>query len=135
MPWTHKFTRRNQTQQKKNRRNEQTKDPTNTKTLKSFLAAIQYFAKFILNLSEKKNRQHETITEERDNWDWTEERNSDFNKIKQELTSLPCRAHYNGNEENITTTNACKTGLGVALWQKQGNGEMKTRTIRQPLLK
>ena len=58
-------------------------------------------------------------------WEWTTDRNSDFNKIKQELTSLPCLAHYNGNKENIVTTDACKTGLGIALWQKQGNGELK----------
>ena len=57
--------------------------------------------------------------------EWTTDRNSDFNKIKQELTSLPCLAHYNGNKENIVTTDACKTGLGIALWQKQGNGELK----------
>ena len=36
---------------------DQTKNPTtNTKTLKSFLGAIQYFAKFIPNLSEKTDR-------------------------------------------------------------------------------
>ena len=58
-------------------------------------------------------------------WEWTTDRNSDFNKIKQELTSLPCLAHYNGNKENIVTTDACKTVLGIALWQKQGNGELK----------
>ena len=33
--------------------------------------------------------------------DWTTDRNTDFNKMKQELTKLPCLAHYNGNKENI----------------------------------
>ena len=58
-------------------------------------------------------------------WEWTEERNADFNKIKKELTSQPCLAHYNGNKENIVTTDACGTGLGIALWQKQSNGDRK----------
>ena len=58
-------------------------------------------------------------------WEWTTNRNSDLEKIKQELTTLPCLAHYNGSNEIIVTTDACKTGLGVALWQKQGNGELK----------
>ena len=58
-------------------------------------------------------------------WEWTTDRNSDFIKIKQELTSLPCLAHYNGSKEIIVTTDACKTGLEIALWQKQGNGELK----------
>ena len=48
-------------------------------------------------------------------WNWTDDRDTDFNKIKQELTSLPCLAHYNGNKENIVTTDACTTGLRVAL--------------------
>ena len=58
-------------------------------------------------------------------WKWTTDRKSDFHKIKQELSTLPCLAHYNGNKDNIVTTDACKTGLGVALWQKQGSGELK----------
>ena len=58
-------------------------------------------------------------------WEWTTDRNLDYNKIKQELTSLPCLAHYNGSKDNIVTTDACKTGLGVALWQKQGDGELR----------
>ena len=62
-------------------------------------------------------------------WEWTTDRNSDYNKIKQELPSLPCLAHYNGSKDNIVTTEACKTGLGVALWQKQGNGELKPIAI------
>ena len=58
--------------------------------------------------------------------DKTEDRNRNFNIIKQELKTLPCLAHYNGNKENNVTTYACKTGLGVALWQRQGNGETTT---------
>ena len=56
--------------------------------------------------------------------DRRDDRKTDFNKMKQELTSIPCQAHYNGNE-NIVTTDACITGSGVALWQKQSNGELK----------
>ena len=98
--------------------------PTNTKTLKSFLGAIQYFAKFIRNLSEKTDNMRQLL-KKNTKWEWTEERNTDFNKIKKELTSQPCLAHYNGNKENIVTTDACGTGLGIALWQKQSNGHLK----------
>ena len=51
-------------------------------------------------------------------WEWTTDRNSDFEEIKQELTTLPCLAQYNGSKENIVNTDACKTGPGVALWHK-----------------
>ena len=98
--------------------------PTNTKTLKSFLGAIQYFAKFIPNLSEKTDNMKQFL-KKNTKWEWAEERNTDFNKIKKELTSQPCLAHYNGNKENIVTTDACGTGFGIALWQKQSNGDLK----------
>ena len=98
--------------------------PTSTKTLKSFLGAIQYFAKFIPNLSEKTDNMRQLLKKET-KWEWTTDRNSDYNKIKMDLTTLPCLAHYNGSKYNIVTTDACKTGLGVALWQKQGDGELK----------
>ena len=52
-------------------------------------------------------------------WNWTTERNSYFNKLKQELTNLACLAHYNGNKEMIVTTDVCKTGLGVAFLQNK----------------
>ena len=58
-------------------------------------------------------------------WEWTEERNTDLNNLKKELTTQPCLAHYNGNKENIVTTEACNTGLGITLWQRQHNGELK----------
>ena len=57
-------------------------------------------------------------------WDWKMDRNTVFINLKQELRKLLCLAHYNGNKEIIFTTDASKTGLGIALWQKQGNNEL-----------
>ena len=34
-------------------------------------------------------------------------------------------AHYAKDRENIVTTDASKTGLGITLWQKQSDGEIK----------
>ena len=65
------------------------------------------------------------LLKKRTKWDWTTNRITDFDKIKQESTKLHCLAHYNEHNENIITTDASKTGLGVALWQKQGNNEQK----------
>ena len=88
--------------------------PTNTKTLKSFLGAIQYFAKFIPNLSEKTdNIRH--LLKKGIKWEWTEERNADFNNLKKGTDNTTVSNHYNGNKENIVTTDARNTGLGIAL--------------------
>ena len=59
-------------------------------------------------------------------WEWTEERNTNFNNIERELTSQLCLAHYKGNKETIVTTDECSTGSGIALRQKQNNGDLKT---------
>ena len=40
------------------------------------------------------------------------------------LTEEPCLAHYAKYRENIVTTDASKTGLGITLWQKQSDGEI-----------
>ena len=41
------------------------------------------------------------------------------------LTDKPCLAHYAKDKCNMVTTDASKTGLGITLWQKQDNGEIK----------
>ena len=81
------------------RYNNKLNPPTNTKTLKSFLGAIQYFAKFIPNLSEKTDHMRQML-KKGVKWEWTEERNANFNNLKKELTTQPCLAHYNGNKKN-----------------------------------
>ena len=68
-------------------------------------------------------------------WEWMLDRNSDFNKLKQELTTLTCLAHDNGKKENIVTNDACKFGLGFALWPKQGIRELKPITFASRYLK
>ena len=87
------------------------------------MGAIQNFAKFIPNLSEKTDNMRQLLKKGVKR-EWTEERNAGFNNLKKELTTQPCLVHYNGNKENIFTTDACNTGL-IALWQRQNNGELK----------
>ena len=53
------------------------------------------------------------------------EQEKDFGEIKQMLTEGPCLAHYAKDKDNIVTTDASTTGLGITLWQKQDNGDTK----------
>ena len=73
----------------------------NTKIL--FRGNPIFFAKFIPNLSEKTKNMRQLLKNGTE-WEWTEERNTDFNNIKRELTSQPCLALHNRNKENIVTT-------------------------------
>ena len=54
-----------------------------------------------------------------------EEQQKDFEKMKQILTEGPCLAHYAKDKDNIVTTDASTTGLGLTLWQKQDDGNIK----------
>ena len=100
------------------------KPPNDTTELKSFLGAIQYLAKFLPKLSEKTDRLRKLLGKN-EPWIWGEEQESDFNQIKQMLTEKSCLAQYAKDKDNMVTTDASKTGLGITLWQKQDDGEMK----------
>ena len=58
-------------------------------------------------------------------WIWEEEQEKDFKQIKQMLDDKPFLAHYAKDKCNMVTTDASKTGLGITLWQKQDDGEIK----------
>ena len=102
----------------------QLKHPENQKQLKSFLGAKQYLAKFLPRLSEKTDRLRKLLKKD-SVWNWGKQQDEDFNSIKEMLTEEPCLLHYAKDRENIVTTDASKTGLGITLWQKQSDGEIK----------
>ena len=96
----------------------------NPQQLKSFLEAIQNLAKFLPRLSERFNTLRKLLkknTERR----WQTEQQNDFETIKKMLTREPALAHYAKVRDNIVTTDASKTGLGITFWQKQADGKLK----------
>ena len=58
-------------------------------------------------------------------WRWETEQRNDFETLKEILTEELAVAHYAKSRDNIVTTDASKTGLGITLWQKQADGELK----------
>ena len=100
------------------------KHPENQKQLKSFLGAIQYLAKFLPTLSERTERLRRLLKRD-STWNWGKQQDEDFKIIKKLLTEEPCLAHYAKNGENIVTTDASKTGLGITFGKKQSDGEIK----------
>ena len=100
------------------------KHPENQEQLKSFLGGIQYLAKFLPRLSEKTDRLRKLLKKD-SVLNWGKQQVEEFNSIKEILTKEPCLAHYAKDRENIVTTDASKTGLGITLLQKQSDGEIK----------
>ena len=71
------------------------------------------------------NRLIAKIIEKNEPWKWGEKQQKDFEKIKQMLTEGPCLAHYAKDNDNLVTSDASTTGLGITLWQKQDDGNTK----------
>ena len=40
--------------------------------------------------------------------------------VEEEITEAPCLAHFDPKRDNYAATDACTTGLGATLWQKEG---------------
>ena len=85
----------------------------------SFLGSIQHLSKFIDNLSKKTDRMRRLLKKETQ-WEWTHEINEDFENLKEDITEAPCLTHFDPKKDNYVTTDACNTGLGATLWQKEG---------------
>ena len=90
----------------------------NVKARKSFLGSIQHLSNFINNFSKKTDRMKRLKKEI--SWEWKPEIYHDFENFKKEITESPCLAHFDPKKDNYVTTDACNTGLGATLWQKDG---------------
>ena len=62
-------------------------------------------------------------------WNWTPEVNKDFENLKKKITESPCLAHFDPKKDNFVTTDACNTGLGATLWQKEGEISFASRFL------
>ena len=81
-------------------------------------------AKFVPKLSERTDRLRKLL-KKNEPWKWGPEQETYFNRIKQMLTEGPYLAHYAKDKDNMVTTDASKTGLGITSWQKQDDGNIK----------
>ena len=72
-------------------------------------------AKFLPKLSLQTDRLRKLL-KKNEPWIWGDEQQKDFGKIKQMLNEGPCLAHYAKDKDNIVTTDARTTGLGIRLW-------------------
>ena len=99
------------------------KHPETPKQLKSFLGAIQYLAKFLPRLSERTDKLRKLLNKIQ-NGNGKRNQNG-FEMITKMLTEEPALKHYAKDKDNIVTIDASRTGLGITLWQKQADGELK----------
>ena len=58
-------------------------------------------------------------------WTWDENRQKEFEGLKEDIGKIPTLSHFNPNQKNIITTDASTHGLGAILWQEQKDKTLK----------
>ena len=58
-----------------------------------------------------------------------------YRKDPKDSEDYSCLAHYAKDRDTIVTTDASKTVLGITLWQKQSDGQIKPKAFGSRYLK
>lgn len=97
--------------------------PSNVSELKSFLGMVNFYGKFIKNLSHHISPLYELLKKGK-HWKWTFTHSQIFQKIKKMLCSTEVLTHFDRSLESIVTCDASARGLGAVLAQSEpGGGE------------
>ena len=56
---------------------------------------------------------------------WTKREEDNVTEIRKMITEIPSLAHFVRDRDNIVTTNASRTGLGITSWQGQKNDTVR----------
>lgn len=95
--------------------------PTNVTELRSFLGMINFYGKFIKNMSARIVPLYELLQKEK-RWFWSNECEKAFREIKKLLSSAVVLAHYDPKKPLIVTCDASARGVGAVLSQLSADG-------------
>ncbi|XP_063390024.1 uncharacterized protein K02A2.6-like [Cydia fagiglandana] len=96
--------------------------PTNTTELKSFLGMVNFYGKFVKNLSGYLGPLYELLKKGR-HFTWGKIQNDAFEYVKKLLCSTEVLAHYDMTRTTVVTCDASARGLGAILAQRLPGGE------------
>lgn len=95
--------------------------PNNISDLRSFLGMINFYAKFVKNISSILSPLYHLLKKGVP-WEWNNECELSFKKIKSILMSPDVLAHYDPIKPLILTCDASARGIGGVLTQPDGGG-------------
>lgn len=98
--------------------------PTDLQQLKSFLGLINYYSKFLPNLSGNLSPLYRLL-QKKARWEWGPEQQKAFETTKSQLSSDRVLVHYDPDKPIILACDASPYGLGAVLSHKLENGEEK----------
>ena len=88
--------------------------PKNVQQLQSFLGSINYYEKFLPNLSNRLAPLHGLLTKGK-RWTWTKEHQDAFQGAKDLLTSSKVLIHFDSSKEVLLSCDASPYGVGAVL--------------------
>ena len=98
--------------------------PTNTQQLRSFLGAVNYYRKFLPNLSSGLAPLNKLLQKEV-KWTWGKEQKTAFNEAQQQLTSNRVLAHYDPQKPLVLSCDASPYGVGAVISHRLEDGSEK----------
>ena len=98
--------------------------PKNVQELRSFIGLINYYAKFIPNLSSILPPLHDLLRASK-HWAWTKQCRRAFEAAKSCLTEAPVLAHYDPQLPITLAADASPYGVGAVISHTMPDGEEK----------
>ena len=95
--------------------------PSNVSELKAFLGLINYYGKFLKDLSTTLAPLYQLL-QKQTQWKWKAEQEEAFEQAKNLLKSPQLLVHYDSQKELILTCDASPVGLGAVLSHKMEDG-------------
>ena len=95
--------------------------PTNVRELRSVLGMINYYIKFLPDLSTLLHPLHSLLRANR-RWVWSEACQRAFTEVKQRLTRAPVLAHYDPDVPLVLAADASAYGLGAVISHQWADG-------------
>ena len=109
---------------------EQMPKPTDVKAVQRLLGMVNYLAKFCPHLSDHcQPLRH--LTHKDGEWEWTEQHDQAFLKLKETISNTPVLKYYSPEEELTVQCDASDTGLGAALVQRGKPVAFASRALTQ----
>ena len=94
-------------------------EPQNVSQLKAFLGMLNYYAKFLPNISSRLAPLYKLL-QKAVSWSWGTEQQEAFQKAKDALTSAKVLVHYDPIQKLMLSCDASPYGVGAVLSQVEG---------------
>ena len=104
--------------------------PTDVADVKRLCGVVQYMVKFLPDLANEMKPIRELRRKEV-SWNWSNERERAFQKVKKRLTEAPILAYFDTNKEVVLQVDSSKNGVGAVLLQDGKPVEFASCALRQ----